>query len=156
MEKTDRAADDAGRYAMNGVQVADPGDGTFRCAVTDGRRLLVARGVCPKRGELGDLGGPPDASVIVPPPDWNELIRAAHGFEDRGFSGKILLNRLTAYLKMATGSGSLRCLGEKVGKWSRLHSPGQAEADGMACLRMLVGQKTGAISGPSLPGIVQE
>src|SRR5205814_5284225 len=79
------AADDQGRYTMNGVQVGDPGDGTFRCAVTDGRRLLVARGVCPERGHLGC---PPDASVIVPSADWNELFRKVpklfNGYPGRG------------------------------------------------------------------------
>jgi hypothetical protein len=66
------AADDQGRYSMNGVQVSDPGDGTFRCAVTDGRRLLVARGICPERGHLNC---PPDAHVVVPTGAWNEAFR---------------------------------------------------------------------------------
>jgi hypothetical protein len=66
------AADDQGRYSMNGVQVSDPGDGTFRCAVTDGRHLLVAQGICPERGHLNC---PPDVGVIVPAPAWNEAFR---------------------------------------------------------------------------------
>ena len=66
------AADDQGRYSMNGVQVSDPGGGTFRCAVTDGRNLLVARGICPARGHLNC---PPDAHVIVPTGAWNEAFR---------------------------------------------------------------------------------
>jgi hypothetical protein len=66
------AASDNGRYSMCGVQVADPGDGTSRCAVTDGRKLLVARGLCPQEGELGC---PSDAAVVVPSAEWNELFR---------------------------------------------------------------------------------
>jgi DNA polymerase III sliding clamp (beta) subunit (PCNA family) len=66
------AATDTGRYSMAGVQVSDPGDGTFRCVVTDGRSLLIARGICPERGHLNC---PPDVGVIVPSAAWHELFR---------------------------------------------------------------------------------
>jgi Zn finger protein HypA/HybF involved in hydrogenase expression len=67
-------ADDQGRYSMNGVQVRDPGDGTFSCVGTDGRYLLIARGISPG-DDRGHLGCPPDADVIVPSAAWNEAFR---------------------------------------------------------------------------------
>ena len=66
------AASDVGRYAMCGVELTDPGDGTFRCAVSDGRQLLVVRGPCPARGRLNGEAGAP---VIVPIEAWQELFR---------------------------------------------------------------------------------
>src|SRR6516164_4096439 len=68
------AADDQGRYSMNGVQVRDPGDGTFCCVSTNGRYLLIARGVSPG-DERGHLGCPPDRSIVVPTVAWNEAFR---------------------------------------------------------------------------------
>jgi DNA polymerase III sliding clamp (beta) subunit (PCNA family) len=68
------AADDQGRYSMNGVQVRDPGDGTFCCGSTNGRYLLIARGISPGDGR-GHLGCPPDRSIVVPTVAWNEAFR---------------------------------------------------------------------------------
>ena len=68
------AADDQGRYSMNGVQVRDPGDGTFCCVSTNGRYLLIARGITPGDGR-GHLGCPPDRSIVVPTVAWNEAFR---------------------------------------------------------------------------------
>jgi DNA polymerase III sliding clamp (beta) subunit (PCNA family) len=68
------AADDQGRYSMNGVQVRDPGDGTFCCVSTNGRYLLIARGISPGDGR-GHLGCPPDRPIVVPTVAWNEAFR---------------------------------------------------------------------------------
>jgi hypothetical protein len=68
------AADDQGRWSMNGVQVTDPGDGTFCCVGTDGRYLLVVRGI-QVGDERGHLGCPPDRSVNVPAVAWTEAFR---------------------------------------------------------------------------------
>src|SRR5262249_59758881 len=68
------AADEQGRYSMNGCQVPDPGDGTFCCVSTNGRYLLIARGISPGDGR-GHLGCPPDRSIVVPTVAWNEAFR---------------------------------------------------------------------------------
>jgi DNA polymerase III sliding clamp (beta) subunit (PCNA family) len=68
------AADDQGRYSMNGVQVRDPGDGTFCCVSTNGRYLLIARGIS-LGDERGHLGCPPDRPIVVPTVAWNEAFR---------------------------------------------------------------------------------
>jgi hypothetical protein len=68
------AADDAGRYSMNGVEIREQGNNTFCCTVTDGRQLLVARGVCPQPGRLNGMS---DARVTVPTEAWLELFRKA-------------------------------------------------------------------------------
>src|SRR5262249_9114570 len=66
------AAEDAGRYSMTGVEIREQGNNTFCCTVTDGRQLLIARGVCPKPGRLTGLS---DAGVVVPTEAWLELFR---------------------------------------------------------------------------------
>jgi hypothetical protein len=68
------AADDQGRWSMNGVEVTDPGDGTFCCVGTDGRYLLVVRGIQAGDGK-GHLGCPPDRAVLVPAVAWTEAFR---------------------------------------------------------------------------------
>src|SRR5262245_11646395 len=59
---------DNGRYSMAGVRVYDPGDGTFRCDVTDGRYLLIARGVCPL-----DDDTPGNFPAIIPAGPWKDI-----------------------------------------------------------------------------------
>src|SRR5262249_43865603 len=68
------AADDQGRWSMNGVEVTDPGNGTFCCVGTDGRYLLVVRGI-QAGDERGHLGCPPDRAVLVPAVAWTEAFR---------------------------------------------------------------------------------
>jgi DNA polymerase III sliding clamp (beta) subunit (PCNA family) len=68
------AADDQGRYSMNGVEIREQGNNTFCCTVTDGRQLVIARGPCPKRGMLSGMS---DARVVVPSDAWQELFRKA-------------------------------------------------------------------------------
>jgi hypothetical protein len=69
------AAKDAHRYAMNGVQILDPGDGTYRLEATDGKRAVILRGynldesLVPLIPELHEE----ESSVgIVPAADWLE------------------------------------------------------------------------------------
>jgi DNA polymerase III sliding clamp (beta) subunit (PCNA family) len=67
-------ADDQGRLSMNGVEVTDPGNGTFCCVGTDGRYMLIARGI--QAGDArGHLGCPPDRAVLVPAVAWTEAFR---------------------------------------------------------------------------------
>jgi hypothetical protein len=66
------AADGDGRYALNGVQVQDNCDGTFRCTATDGRYMMIAQGYCPEKGELGTTA---DFAVTVPTSVWEEAFR---------------------------------------------------------------------------------
>jgi DNA polymerase III sliding clamp (beta) subunit (PCNA family) len=68
------AANDAGRYSMNGVEIREQGNNTFCCTVTDGRQLIVARGACPQPGMLSGMS---DACVTVPAEAWMELFRKA-------------------------------------------------------------------------------
>jgi DNA polymerase III sliding clamp (beta) subunit (PCNA family) len=65
------AAKDEGRYAMAGVRVLDPRDGTYRLEATDGRRLIVLRGY----NVLDGGPEPPDDVIydgIIPTQDWTE------------------------------------------------------------------------------------
>jgi hypothetical protein len=57
------------------VRVLDPGDGTFRAEVTDGRRLLICRGP----SVPGDApGGPgPASDLLIPAADWRAGFRLA-------------------------------------------------------------------------------
>jgi hypothetical protein len=59
---------DNGRYSMSGVRVVDPNDGTFRCEVTDGRSLLIARGVCPL-----DDDAPGNFPATIPAGLWKDI-----------------------------------------------------------------------------------
>jgi hypothetical protein len=62
------AASDNGRYSMCGVRVVDPCDGTFRCEVTGGRSLLIARGVCPV-----DEDTPGNFPAVIPSGLWKDI-----------------------------------------------------------------------------------
>jgi hypothetical protein len=68
------AADDDGRYSMKGVEIREQGNNTYCCTVTDGRQLLIARGVCPQPGRLNGMS---DARIVVPTQAWLELFRKA-------------------------------------------------------------------------------
>jgi hypothetical protein len=59
---------DNGRYSMAGVRVHDPGNGTFRCEVTDGRVLLIARGQCPQDDET-----PGNFPAVIPAALWRDI-----------------------------------------------------------------------------------
>jgi hypothetical protein len=74
-------ADDQARYSMNGVQVTDPGDGTFCCVGTDGRYLLVVRGI--QAGDRGHMGCPPDRSLLIPAAAWTEAFRKVPALLDQ-------------------------------------------------------------------------
>src|SRR5690348_16203748 len=71
------AADGDGRYSINGVQVTDRGRGQFCCVSTDGRNLLIARGLAPDgvRGRLQDCAPDYEPTVIVPAAAWTEAFR---------------------------------------------------------------------------------
>jgi hypothetical protein len=62
------AASGDGRYSMAGVRVVDPGDGTFRCEVTDGRALLICRGLCPQDDET-----PGNFPAVIPSGLWRDI-----------------------------------------------------------------------------------
>jgi DNA polymerase III sliding clamp (beta) subunit (PCNA family) len=66
------AADDIGRYSMNGIEIREQGNNTFCCTVTDGQQLVIARGPCPARGRLNGMSG---ACVVVPSAAWQEAFR---------------------------------------------------------------------------------
>jgi hypothetical protein len=70
------AARDATPYSANALRVQDPGDGSYRVEVTDGRRLAVVRGPCPQ-AEYPALGATPHAAadVLVPVTDWKAGFR---------------------------------------------------------------------------------
>src|SRR5262249_50559658 len=65
--------------SLDAVLVADPGHGQYRVTVSDGRRLVHVQGMCPemKNEDTGELGCPPDASVLVPREAWDVMFRIA-------------------------------------------------------------------------------
>jgi hypothetical protein len=70
------AAKEATRYSANALRVLDPGDGTYRVEVTDGKRLAVVRGPCAH--ESGPAPNPSPlglASVLVPVAEWKAAFR---------------------------------------------------------------------------------
>jgi hypothetical protein len=96
-----------GRYTMAGVRVRDPGDGTFRCDVTDGRLALLARGGCPRRGGLGRK------AATIPAAPWARIF-AEKAKDHRGEPEPVSVrvagseNDASAPFELATASLSLR------------------------------------------------
>lgn len=73
----DIAATENPRYAITGVKVTDPRDGTYRLDVTDGRRLLVVRGNLPDAPpEYVGLKSHPDwFEAVIPSQDWRAVFK---------------------------------------------------------------------------------
>src|SRR5262249_27440581 len=69
-----RLTEQSSYRAMDGVAVSDPGDGTVCCVGTDGRYMLVVRGL-QVGDERGHLGCPRDREVLVPAAAWTEAFR---------------------------------------------------------------------------------
>jgi hypothetical protein len=70
------AADASTRYALPGVRVIDPGDGTYRLEVTDGRKLAVVRAGCADpRGTPPELPGCGPGALVIPSADWLEAFK---------------------------------------------------------------------------------
>jgi hypothetical protein len=72
------AAKDPTRYAANAVRVRDPGDGSYRLEVTDGRRLMVVRSPAAEAQNYPALDPAfrGAADVLVPAESWREAFRA--------------------------------------------------------------------------------
>jgi hypothetical protein len=73
-----RLTGDATRYAVNCLRVIDPGDTSYRVEATDGRRLAVVRGNCPREScpALEEAPHSPGA-VLVGPEEWGQAFKLA-------------------------------------------------------------------------------
>jgi hypothetical protein len=75
------AAKENPRYAVTGVRVLDPDDGTYRLEATDGRRLAIVRGSCLPEQECPELQAAPNGATaaVVPRDDWQRAFKLAKG-----------------------------------------------------------------------------
>jgi hypothetical protein len=70
------AAEASTRYTLPGVRVIDPGDGTYRLEVTDGRKLAIVRAGCADpRGAPPELPGCGPGALVIPSADWVEAFK---------------------------------------------------------------------------------
>jgi hypothetical protein len=75
------AAKENPRYAITGVRVLDPGDGTYRLEATDGKRLAIVRGSSVPEQEYSELDTVPAGAeqTVVPREDWQRAFKLAKG-----------------------------------------------------------------------------
>lgn len=70
------AAKDVGRYAMTGIRVVDPGNGTYRLEATDGRRAAILRGNSLSPDLVPELPQADESALasegIIPTSDWED------------------------------------------------------------------------------------
>jgi hypothetical protein len=66
------------RYRLDCVRVIDPGDGTYRVDVTDGRRLAIVRGSVQQAAyEAVESSADGTAEILVPLPTWAQAFKSA-------------------------------------------------------------------------------
>jgi hypothetical protein len=73
------AAKENPRYALAGVRVLDPEDGTYRLEATDGRRLAIVRGGCLPEQDYPELDAAPAGAgaVVVGRDEWQRAFKLA-------------------------------------------------------------------------------